>query len=141
MTANPTSLVSPYIKPDIKVLVVDDMTLMRKAMTNALNAMGIKDIVTAENGADALALLEKENSGFGLVVSDWNMPVLNGLEFLKKVRSQEKFKTLPFVMCTLESERGHVIHAVKEGVSQYIIKPFTNETFKEKIESVFAAKK
>ena len=119
----------------IKVLVVDDFATMRRIIKNVLKQMGFTNIVEAVDGSDALETLKEE--GVGLIVSDWNMPNMSGLEFLKVVRGDDNYKTIPFVMVTAEGMKENVIEAVKAGVSNYIVKPFTPETFSEKLKTVF----
>jgi len=119
----------------IKVLVVDDFATMRRIVKGVLKQLGFKDIIEADDGTTALDELKKEN--IGLIVSDWNMPKMTGLELLKKVRQDEQLKEIPFIMVTAEGQKENVIEAVKAGVSNYIVKPFTPETLSEKLEKVF----
>jgi len=123
------------IDTSIKVLVVDDFATMRRILKGALKQLGFKDIIEAEDGAMALQELKKEE--VGLIVSDWNMPKMTGLDLLKKVRAHDKLKAIPFIMVTAEGQKENVIEAVKAGVSNYIVKPFTPETLREKLEKVF----
>ena len=118
----------------IRVLVVDDFATMRRIVKGVLKQLGFSDIVEAEDGSAALAELKKDP--VGLIVSDWNMPKMSGLDLLKAVRSDATLKTIPFVMVTAEGQKENVIEAVKAGVSNYIMKPFTPETFSEKLEKV-----
>ena len=97
----------------IKVLVVDDMSTMRRIVKNVLKQIGYSDIVEAENGQDALAKLKA--GGFGLVVSDWNMPVMPGIELLRSVRADADLKSLPFLMVTAEAQKENIIEAVQAG--------------------------
>jgi len=115
--------------------VVDDFATMRRIIKNVLKQMGFTNIVEAVDGSDALETLKEED--VGLIVSDWNMPNMSGLEFLKVVRGDDNYKTIPFVMVTAEGMKENVIEAVKAGVSNYIVKPFTPETFSEKLKTVF----
>ena len=92
--------------------------------------------IEAENGSSALDELKKEK--VGLIVSDWNMPKMTGLDLLKAVRGDERLKSIPFIMVTAEGQKENVIEAVKAGVSNYVVKPFTPETFGEKLMKVFA---
>lgn len=121
---------------DIKILVVDDMSTMRKIVQKALNSCGFSTIVTAKDGADAWDTL-RTHGDFGLIVSDWNMPNMSGLEFLKKVRAEEKFQSLPFVLLTAEADTSQVQEALQAGVDNYIVKPFSAATLKEKLESTY----
>ena len=120
----------------IKVMVVDDFATMRRIVKGVLKNLGFNNIIEAENGKDAFNELKKEP--VGLIVSDWNMPNMTGLELLKAVRGDKDLKDTPFIMVTAEGQKENVVEAVKAGVSNYIIKPFTPETFREKVEKVFA---
>ena len=131
------------LTPDIKILVVDDFPTMRRIVKTLLKQVGFNNFVEAEDGEQGLRMLETE-SGIDMVVSDWNMPNMTGIELLKVVRSKPKFKDLPFLMVTAEAEKENIIEAVKSGVSNYIVKPFTAQTLKEKlmkIDQMYAAKK
>lgn len=119
----------------IKILVVDDFSTMRRIVKNILKQLGYENIEEAEDGAQAYNKLK--SGGFGFVVSDWNMPNMDGLELLKKVRSDPELKGLPFLMVTAEAEKDKVIEAIKAGVSNYIVKPFTAEVLKEKMDRIF----
>jgi two-component system chemotaxis response regulator CheY len=128
------------IKPDIKILVVDDMSTMRKIVRNMLGKMGLSNIEEADDGDPAWKMLnEAHDAGkpYEFVVSDWNMPTLTGLDLLKNIRSSEKFKKLPFLMVTAEAEQANVVIAVKAGVSNFVVKPFSIQTLKEKIDKIF----
>ncbi len=118
-----------------KVLVVDDFSTMRKIVMSILKGLGYKDLTEAEDGAQAYSKLQ--GGGFGLVVSDWNMPNTDGLELLKMVRSDAALKDLPFLMITAETEKEKVVSAIQAGVSNYIVKPFTAEGLKEKLELIY----
>ncbi|GAB5046998.1 chemotaxis response regulator CheY [Thermodesulfovibrio sp. TK110] len=118
----------------IKVLVVDDFPTMRRIVKNLLKQLGFENIEEAENGEDALRKLR--SGDYGLVVSDWNMPVMEGLELLKHIRSDPQLKDIPFLMVTAEAEKEKVIEAIKAGVDNYIVKPFTGEVLKEKLEKI-----
>ncbi len=118
-----------------RVLVVDDMLTMRKIVSKILKEMGYTQITEAVDGADAW---EKTQSGdFGLIISDWNMPNCSGLEFLKKVRADQKLAKTPFLLVTAEAEQFQVAEAIKSGVDQYVVKPFSPEAFKAKLESAY----
>ncbi len=121
--------------PNMKILVVDDFSTMRKIVRNVLKQLGYSNIEEAEDGAQAYSML-KEGS-FQFVVSDWNMPNLDGLEMLKKIRSDPDLKDLPVLMVTAEAEKDKVIAAIKAGVNNYIVKPFTAETLKQKMEQIY----
>ena len=118
----------------IKILIVDDFATMRKVIRNLLKQSGYENIVEAEDGVNALKILKSQKIDF--IVSDWNMPNMNGLELLKEVRADEDLKTLPFLMVTAEALQENVVAAVKAGVSNYIVKPFTSETLDEKIKKI-----
>jgi two-component system chemotaxis response regulator CheY len=118
----------------MKVLVVDDFATMRRIVKGVLKQLGFGNIIEAEDGTVAMAELKKEK--IGLIVSDWNMPNMSGLELLKAVRGDAGLKGIPFIMVTAEGQKENVIEAVKAGVSNYIVKPFTPETFGEKLQKV-----
>ena len=128
------------IKADIKILVVDDMTTMRKIIKNMLTQIGFTNISEADDGATGWPMIEaaiKEGKPYEFIVSDWNMPQLSGLDLLKNVRSTPGLEKLPFLMITAEAEQGNVVIAVKAGVSNFIVKPFSAAVLKEKIEKIF----
>jgi len=124
------------IDTGIKVLVVDDMSTMRRILKNVLRQIGFSDIIEAENGQDALKKLKAGD--FGLVVSDWNMPVMQGIDLLRAIRADSELKTLPFLMVTGESQKENLIEAVQVGVNSYVVKPFTAEVLQGKLEKMFA---
>jgi len=123
------------IDTSIKVLVVDDFATMRRIVKGALKQLGFKDIIEAEDGKAAFDELKKEK--VGLIVSDWNMPNMTGLELLKAVRGDDGLKDIPFLMVTAEGQKDNVVEAIKSGVSNYVVKPFTPDTFIEKLQKVF----
>jgi len=123
------------IDTSMKVLVVDDFATMRRIVKGVLKQLGFSDIIEAEDGSLALEELKKEK--VGLIVSDWNMPNMTGLDLLKAVRGDDSLKSIPFIMVTAEGQKENVVEAVKCGVSNYIVKPFTPETFNEKLQKVF----
>jgi two-component system chemotaxis response regulator CheY len=114
----------------MKFLVVDDSSTMRRIIKNSLKRIGYEDVEDAENGRDAL---EKLN-GIDIILTDWNMPEMDGLEFVKRVRTQNK--TIPILMVTTNAAKDDIVEALKNGVNNYIVKPFTPETLKEKVETV-----
>ena len=118
----------------MKVLVVDDFSTMRKIVKNNLKGMGFNNIIEAENGQKALEELKKES--VGLIISDWNMPVMTGIELLKAVRGDAGLKSIPFIMVTAEGQKDNVMEAAKAGVRNYVVKPFTPDTFSEKLQKV-----
>lgn len=126
--------------PKQKILVVDDMGTMRKIIKNMLTKMGCNNIHEADDGAPAWQMIQdahEQNQPFQFIVSDWNMPKMTGLDLLKNLREDERFKTLPFLMITAEAEQSNVVVAVKAGVSNFIVKPFSIITLKEKIDKIF----
>ena len=123
------------IDTSIKVLVVDDFATMRRIVKGVLKQLGFTDIIEAEDGSLALEELKKEK--VGLIVSDWNMPNMTGLDLLKAVRGDDNLRGIPFIMVTAEGQKENVVEAVKSGVSNYIVKPFTPETFSEKLHKIF----
>ncbi|MGE0171792.1 MAG: chemotaxis response regulator CheY [Oligoflexales bacterium] len=130
-------------RPDLKILVVDDFPTMRRIVKTLLKQNGFSNFTDAEDGQKAFKKLEEEGD-FEFIVSDWNMPNMTGLEFLKAVRADARFKHLPFLMVTAEAEKENIIEAVKAGVNNYVVKPFTATTLKEKLDKIdanLAAKK
>jgi len=119
---------------NIKVLIVDDFATMRKVVRNLLKQVGYEDIVEAEDGVMALKALKSQK--VDVIVSDWNMPNMTGLELLKAVRADEELCKTPFLMVTAEALQDNVVAAVKAGVSNYIVKPFTAEVLNEKIKKI-----
>ncbi len=120
---------------DIKVLVVDNSAPMRRAIRGIFSQIGFNKIILAGDGSEALEKLGKEKAG--LIVSDWDMPKMNGLELLKAVRSDEALKDIPFIMITAEVGKENVLKAVKAGVSSYITRPFTFDTVSKKLKKLF----
>jgi len=119
---------------NIKILVVDDFATMRKVIRNILKQIGFENIVEAEDGVAALRILRSQHIDF--IIADWNMPNMTGLELLKEVRADAALSKTPFLMVTAEALQENVIAAVKAGVSNYIVKPFTPETLNEKISKI-----
>ncbi len=122
------------IDMNLKVLIVDDYKTMLRILANLLRQLKFTNIEEAMDGSEALRKLRAEN--FGLVISDWNMEPMTGIELLSEVRADEKLKHLPFIMITAESKSENIIAAKEAGVSNYIIKPFNAETLKGKMISV-----
>ncbi|MCB0411633.1 MAG: response regulator [Bdellovibrionales bacterium] len=119
-------------KLDSKVLVVDDMMTMRKLVKKACADIGFKDVTEAPDGAQAWQMLQTGNYDF--VISDWNMPNLTGLELLKKVRGDAKLGKMPFILLTAEAELNQIKEAMTAGVSNYVVKPFTPDILRQKLE-------
>jgi two-component system chemotaxis response regulator CheY len=122
------------VNKNLKILVVDDFATMRKVIRNLLKQGGFENVVEAEDGVAALKVLQSQKVDF--VISDWNMPNMSGLELLKAVRGSDDLKEMPFLMVTAEALKDNVVAAVKAGVSNYIVKPFTAEVLTEKIEKI-----
>ena len=120
---------------NMKILVVDDFSTMRRIMKNVLKQLNFVNIIEADDGSTALETLQREK--IDLVVSDWNMPKMTGLELIKVIRCDDALKHIPFLMVTAEAQQENIIEAVKSGVSNYIVKPFTAETLSQKINQIF----
>lgn len=120
---------------NIRILVVDDFSTMRRIIRGILRELGFNNIIEADDGVTAWPLIEKGD--FDLIVTDWNMPKMSGYELLCKIRASEQFSALPVLMVTAETKREQIITAAKAGVNGYIIKPFTTESLKEKIDKIF----
>ncbi|KMQ52424.1 Chemotaxis regulatory protein CheY [Chitinispirillum alkaliphilum] len=116
----------------MKVLLVDDSVTMRRIQKTQITSLGISDVIEAGDGEEALGKL-KSNMPVDLILLDWNMPVMDGITFLKKVRQDPAYKQVKIFMCTSESEKSRVVEALKAGANNYIVKPFTPEALKEKI--------
>lgn len=119
--------------PNTKILVVDDMRTMRKIVIKALKDIGLDVVTEAEDGAKGWDALSTPNAQFGLVISDWNMPNCTGLDLLKRVRADGRFKALPFIFITAEADVSQVKEAIAVGASAYLIKPFDMETLRTKL--------
>ena len=122
--------------PSTRILVVDDMMTMRKLVSKVCRDIGFTNITEAADGALGWEAVNSANPPIGLVISDWNMPNCTGLDLLKRIRADSRHKALPFVMVTAESEKHQLIEAMKAGVSSYVIKPFTADGLKERLEEV-----
>jgi two-component system chemotaxis response regulator CheY len=125
---------SMAVNKAMSILVVDDYNTMRRIVKNLLKQLGFDNVDEAADGGEAFTKLQEKQ--YGLVISDWNMEPVTGMELLKRVRADEKLKMLPFVMVTAESKPENVIAAKQAGVSNYIVKPFNAETLKGKLTSV-----
>jgi len=122
------------VNKNMRILVVDDFQTMRRIIINLLRQLGFNNVAEAADGQQALDKVRAEQ--IDLIVSDWNMPNMTGIEFLKHVRADEKTKKIPFIMVTAEGKKESVIAAVHAGVSNYIVKPFNAATLKEKMVKV-----
>ena len=122
---------------DMKFLVVDDFSTMRRIVKNLLNDLGYPNVTEADDGKTALPMLQA--GGFDFLISDWNMPGMSGLDLIKAVRSDAKLAKLPVLMLTAEAKREQIIEAAQAGVNGYVIKPFTAETLKEKLDKILGA--
>ena len=120
---------------NMRVLVVDDFSTMRRIIKNILRQIGFTNVVEADDGTTAWDVLNKDKIEF--IISDWNMPQMTGIELLRKVRSSEEFADLPFLMVTAEAQQENIIEAVQAKVSNYIVKPFTADVMKQKIDKIF----
>lgn len=119
---------------DLKILAVDDSPTMRRIIINTLKRAGYSDVIEANDGKDALAKLKVETINF--VITDWNMPEMDGLTFVNTLRGMPEYKELPILMVTTRSVKDDIMEALKAGVNNYIVKPFTPDTLKEKIQEV-----
>lgn len=119
---------------EMKFLVVDDFSTMRRIIRNLLKELGYNNVDEAEDGSMALAKLKRES--FDFIVSDWNMPVMDGLELLKAVRADPKLTHIPMLMVTAEAKKENIIAAAQAGASSYVVKPFTAATLDEKISKI-----
>ena len=120
---------------DMKILIVDDFSTMRRIIKNLLRDLGFNNTAEADDGQTALPMLK--SGGFDFLVTDWNMPGMDGLTLLKTVRSDEDLSNMPVLMVTAEAKREQIVIAAEAGVNGYVVKPFTAATLKEKIEKIF----
>ena len=121
---------------DLKILAVDDSPTMRRIIINTLKRAGFSDVIEATDGKDALAKMKVDPINF--VITDWNMPEMDGLTFVTTLRSMDEYKSVPILMVTTRSVKDDIMDALKAGVNNYIVKPFTPDTLREKIEQVLA---
>ncbi|KAB2825425.1 chemotaxis response regulator CheY [Aliivibrio finisterrensis] len=119
----------------MKILIVDDFSTMRRIVKNLLRDLGFNNTQEADDGLTALPMLKK--GGFDFVVTDWNMPGMQGIDLLKTIRADDELKHLPVLMITAEAKREQIIEAAQAGVNGYIVKPFTAATLKEKLDKIF----
>ncbi len=120
----------------MKVLVVDDFETMRKIIKNVLKQINLEDVLEAENGKQALNVLKSE--GADLIISDWIMPEMTGIDFLRACKGDETIRKIPFIMVTAEAQKDNIMEAIKSGVDNYIVKPFTPEKLREAIDKAKA---
>ena len=120
---------------NMKILVVDDFSTMRRIIKNLLRDLGFNNTSEADDGKTALPILQAGD--FDFLVTDWNMPGMTGIELLKEVRADAKLASMPVLMVTAEQKRDQIVEAAQAGVNGYIVKPFTAETLKEKIDKIF----
>lgn len=119
-----------------RILAVDDSPTMRRIIINTLKRAGYEEVTEAEDGRDAIAKMQVES--FNLVITDWNMPEMDGLTFVTTIRGMDQFKAVPVLMVTTRSVKEDIVEALKAGANNYIVKPFTPETLKAKIDQVLA---
>lgn len=119
----------------MKILIVDDFSTMRRIIKNLLRDLGYTNCQEADDGNTALPMLQGGN--FDFLVTDWNMPGMQGIDLLKAVRADEKLKSMPVLMVTAEAKREQIVEAAQAGVNGYIVKPFTAQTLKEKLDKIF----
>lgn len=120
---------------NMKILIVDDFSTMRRIIKNLLRDLGFTNTQEADDGSTALPMLR--SGDFDFLITDWNMPGMSGIDLLREVRSDDKLASLPVLMVTAEAKRDQIIEAAKAGVNGYVVKPFTAQALKEKIEKIF----
>lgn len=120
---------------NMKILIVDDFSTMRRIIKNLLRDLGFTNTQEADDGQTALPMLQ--GGDFDFLITDWNMPGMTGIELLKAVRLDDGLKTLPVLMVTAEAKRDQIVEAAQSGVNGYVVKPFTAQALKEKIEKIF----
>jgi two-component system chemotaxis response regulator CheY len=124
----------------MRFLIVDDSSTMRRIIINTLNKLGHQDFVEASNGREGIDRLGASNGSIDMIITDWNMPEMNGIDFIKAVRGTSVSKDVPVLMVTTNAAKDDIVEALRAGVNNYVVKPFTAETIKEKIDAVLAAK-
>lgn len=120
--------------PNAKILIVDDMQTMRRLLKSALNDLGYSNVMDADGGKSALSLLESND--FALLITDWNMPDMEGIDLLKAVRADDRLKSMPVLMVTAEAKKEQILEAAEAGVNGYVVKPFQPAQLKEKLDKV-----
>ncbi len=123
------------MNPNMKILIVDDFSTMRRIIKNLLRDLGFNNTFEADDGNTALPLLKGGN--FDFLITDWNMPGMQGIDLLRAVRADPNLSSLPVLLVTAEARRDQIVLAAEAGVNGYIVKPFTAQTLKEKIEKIF----
>lgn len=123
---------------NLKFLVVDDYSTMRRIVKNLLHDLGYSNVAEADDGTSALPMLQK--GGYDFVVTDWNMPGMPGLDLLKAIRADDSLKEIPVLMVTAEAKRDQIVAAAQAGVSGYVIKPFSAETLKRKLDKILGSR-
>jgi len=123
------------VDTDMKILVVDDFSTMRRIIKNLLRDLGFSNTSEADDGTTALPMLKGGN--FDLLITDWNMPGMQGIDLLKEVRADANLQSLPVLMVTAEQKKEQIVEAAQAGVNGYIVKPFTAQILKEKLEKIF----
>jgi two-component system, chemotaxis family, chemotaxis protein CheY len=126
------------VSKDMKFLVVDDYSTMRRIIKNLLHDLGYANVTEADDGNTALPMLKQ--GGFDFLITDWNMPGMAGLDLLKAVRADAALKKMPVLMLTAEAKREQIVEAAQAGVNGYVIKPFTAATLKEKIDKILESR-
>ncbi len=119
---------------NIKILIVDDITMMRRILRYTLKQIGLTNIIEADDGKSAIKALKREK--VDIILCDWNMPKMKGIDVLNKVRSDNELKAIPFIMVTVKDNKKDIEGALKSGVTDYILKPFTAKTFSKKLEKI-----
>ena len=120
----------------MKFLVVDDSSTMRRILINTLNKLGYQDVVEAANGREGLERLAANQ--VDVIITDWNMPEMTGIEFIRSVRSNGTYTKLPVLMVTTNAAKDDIVEALRAGINSYVVKPFTPDTIKQKIEAILA---
>ncbi len=120
---------------NMKVLIIDDFATMRRILKNIIKQIGFTNIDEADDGKSALKALK--NDKFDLILCDWNMPEMSGIDLLNKLKSDDQLKDTPFVMVTAEAQKDNIVKAVKAGVNSYIVKPFTADIVEQKLKKIF----
>lgn len=123
------------MQKNMKILIVDDFSTMRRIIKNLLRDLGFTNTAEADDGVTALPMLL--NGSYDFLITDWNMPGMNGIDLLKAVRSDERINAMPVLMVTSEAKRDQIIEAAQAGVNGYVVKPFTAAALEGKIEKIF----